>query len=81
VGVQVNNLQKHQLHLLDQMIRTELANSLGFKTLVARTWNLFSNRNALEFVAEVYVVHQVRTPPPHQSPSSSPSSPPSPSSS
>ncbi|ELR12905.1 ABC transporter, ATPbinding domain containing protein [Acanthamoeba castellanii str. Neff] len=57
--IQVNNLQKHQLHLLDQMIRTELANSLGFKTLVARTWNLFSNRNALEFVAEVYVVHQV----------------------
>lgn len=57
--IQVNNLQKHQLHLLDQMIRTELANSLGFKTLVARTWQLFSNRNALEFVAEVYVVHQV----------------------
>jgi NADH:ubiquinone oxidoreductase subunit K len=28
---------------------------------VARTWNLFSNRNALEFVAEVYVVHQVHT--------------------
>lgn len=57
--IQVNNLQKHQLHLLDQMIRTELAHSLGFKTLVARTWQLFSNRNALEFVAEVYVVHQV----------------------
>lgn len=58
--IQVNNLQKHQLHLLDQMIRTELANSLGFKTLVARTWQQFSNRNALEFVTEVYVVHQVR---------------------
>jgi len=59
VNQQVNNLQQHQLHLLDKLISTELAHSLGLKTLVAHTWNLFSNRNALEFVAELYVVHQV----------------------
>jgi len=57
--IQVNNLQQMQLVELDKMIGEELEHSLGFKSLVARTWNLFSNRNVLEFVAELYVVHQV----------------------
>ncbi|KAL6042253.1 ABC transporter, ATPbinding domain containing protein, partial [Balamuthia mandrillaris] len=43
--IQVNNLQQQQLELLDKMIKMELNNSLGFKSMVAKTWNLFSHRN------------------------------------
>eukprot|EP01087_Luapelamoeba_hula_P018310 TRINITY_DN5885_c0_g1_i2.p1 TRINITY_DN5885_c0_g1~~TRINITY_DN5885_c0_g1_i2.p1 ORF type:complete len:806 (-),score=153.64 TRINITY_DN5885_c0_g1_i2:2-2419(-) len=57
--IQVNNLQPQQLKELDKLIETELSNSLGMKSLVYNTWNLFSHRNVLEFVAELFVVHKV----------------------
>jgi len=57
--VQLNNLQRHHLQLLDTLIDQELQTTAGYKHLIGRTWNSFSHRNILEFVAEVYVVHMV----------------------
>eukprot|EP00004_Rigifila_ramosa_P001331 TRINITY_DN1126_c0_g1_i1.p1 TRINITY_DN1126_c0_g1~~TRINITY_DN1126_c0_g1_i1.p1 ORF type:complete len:746 (-),score=163.21 TRINITY_DN1126_c0_g1_i1:20-1927(-) len=56
--IQINNLQQAQLDLLDRMIDDELETN-GVRALFTKTWNTINNRNLLDFVSEVFVVHTV----------------------
>jgi ABC-type multidrug transport system fused ATPase/permease subunit len=57
--VQVNNMQQYQLQRLDEVARRDIENREGWLTYVDRAYRAVYNRNLLDFVTDVYVVHHV----------------------
>lgn len=59
VEIQINNMQKQQLALMDRMSEQEMSTSQGLTTFFERVYKTISNRSVLDFVSEVWVVQRV----------------------
>lgn len=59
VEIQVNNMQRQQLRLMDSMADQEMTTSHGMTTFFERVYKTVNNRSVLDFVSEVIVVKKV----------------------